>query len=69
MKIEISSELAIKIALLISTFISWVIFEETIIDRHGLHKYLPLYRFGNLCLYDITVFIILVAVLNKLKIT
>ena len=33
-------------------FMAWVMFEEWVIDRHGLDRYLPFYRVGNLCLYD-----------------
>lgn len=36
-------------------FISWVMFEELIIDRHNLDRLLPLYRYGNLCIYDATI--------------
>ena len=43
----------IKIISIISLFSLWVIFEETIIDRQGLWKYLPGYRYGCFCLWDI----------------
>lgn len=41
-------------------FIGWVMIEEFIIDRHNLDRFLPLYRFGNLCIYDVTVILLLV---------
>ncbi len=40
-------------------FLGWVTFAELIIDRHGLDKYLPYYRLGNLCPYDIVVIVAL----------
>ena len=42
-----------------TTFINaWVIFEETIVDRHGLWRYMPYYRVGLFCLWDAAVFAI-----------
>ncbi len=34
-------------------FNSWVLFEETVVDRHGLWQYMPLYRVGLFCAWDI----------------
>jgi hypothetical protein len=42
---------------------SFVLFEETVVDRQGLWKYLPGYDYGCFCLWDIgalVVFAILV---------
>ena len=42
-----------------TTFINaWVIFEETIVDRHGLWRYMPYYRVGLFCVWDAAVFAI-----------
>ena len=49
----------VKFASILGLFIGWIIFEEFIIDRHHLDRFLPLYRFGNLCIYDITVILLL----------
>jgi hypothetical protein len=40
-----------------TTFINaWIIFEETIVDRHGLWRYMPYYRVGLFCVWDVAVF-------------
>lgn len=47
---------------LATLFVGWVLFAEMIIDRHGYDRFLPLYRVGNLCLYDVAVLSLLVIV-------
>jgi len=42
-----------RMATMLSFYIAWVLFEELVIDRHGLDRFLPLYRVGNLCVYDL----------------
>lgn len=46
---------------LASIFIGWVLIAEFVIDRHDLDRFLPLYRVGNLCPYDLAVLLLLVA--------
>lgn len=46
---------------LATIFIGWVLIAEFVIDRHGLDRFLPLYRVGNLCLYDLVVLLLLAA--------
>ncbi len=36
-----------------SLFIGWVLFAELVIDRLGLDRFLPFYRVGRLCPYDL----------------
>lgn len=43
----------LRAAIVLTFFNTWVLFEETIIDRHGLWAYLPYYRYGQLCAWDI----------------
>ena len=50
-----SMPLAVRIATVLALFLAWVLFAELVIDRHGLDEYLPLYRVGNLCPWDIAV--------------
>lgn len=50
----------VKVATFATYFIGWVLFAEFIIDRHGLDRYLPFYRVGNLCVYDLGVAALLV---------
>ena len=56
-----------KIAVAITFINTWVIFEETIVDRHGLWRYMPFYRVGLFCAWDasvlaVTLLILLVSV-------
>ena len=44
-----------KIAIAITVLNAWVIFEETIVDRHGLWRYMPFYRVGLFCVWDAAV--------------
>ena len=45
-----------KIAIALTFLNTWVIFEETIVDRHGLWRYMPYYRVGSFCVWDAAVF-------------
>jgi len=45
-----------KIAIAMTFINTWVIFEETIVDRHGLWRYMPFYRVGLFCAWDAAVF-------------
>ena len=52
-----------KIAIAMTFMNAWVIFEETIVDRHGLWRYMPYYRVGLFCVWDAAVFAITLLVL------
>jgi hypothetical protein len=43
----------VKAAVVLTFFNTWVLFEETVIDRYGLWEYLPYYRMARLCAWDI----------------
>ena len=43
----------VKAAVVVTFFNSWVLFEETIVDRYGLWQYMPYYRVAKLCAWDI----------------
>ena len=47
-----------KIAIAMTFINAWVIFEETVVDRHGLWRYMPFYRVGLFCVWDAAVFTI-----------
>src|SRR5438132_6734239 len=47
-----------KIAIAMTFINTWVIFEETVVDRHGLWRYMPYYRVGLFCAWDALVFAI-----------
>jgi hypothetical protein len=43
----------VRFAVWLTFFNTWVLFEETIVDRYGLWEYMPYYRVGRLCSWDI----------------
>jgi hypothetical protein len=47
-----------RIAIAMTFINAWIIFEETIVDRHGLWRYMPYYRVGLFCVWDVAVFAI-----------
>lgn len=65
---EVSIELVIKITLAVTLFNTWVIIEETIIDRHKLWRYLPFYKIGNICVWDFIMAAAIIAFVWSLKI-
>src|SRR5688572_24310162 len=50
----------VRIAAALTVFNTWVLIAEFVIDRYGLDAYLPLYRYGDICLWDIAIIIALV---------
>ena len=44
-----------KIAFAVTFLNMWVIFEETVVDRHGLWRYMPYYKVGLFCVWDAAV--------------
>jgi hypothetical protein len=56
-----------KIAIATMFINTWVIFEETVVDQHGLWRYMPYYRVGLFCAWDaagfaVTLLLLLVSV-------
>ena len=49
----------VKVAVALTLFNSWVIFEETVVDRHGLWRYMPFYRVGDPCVWDLAAAILI----------
>jgi hypothetical protein len=47
------SPLTVKIAIAMTFINSWIIFEEIVVDRHGLWRYMPFYRVGLFCTWDV----------------
>ena len=55
-KIEFSQlNITTRIMVCVSMFMAWVLFAEFIIDRYGIHEYLPFYRFADICPYELVV--------------
>ena len=45
----------VRLAAALTVFNTWVLIAEFVIDRYGLDQHLPLYRYGDVCLWDIAV--------------
>jgi hypothetical protein len=43
---------SVKLAVVLTFFNTWVLFEETVVDRYGIWQYMPYYRVGRLCAWD-----------------
>ena len=52
--------LAVRIAVGLAFGTTWVFIEQLIIEPFGFSKYMPLYRVGGFCVYDLTVGLIIV---------
>jgi hypothetical protein len=52
-----------KIAIAMTFINTWVIFEETVVDRQGLWRYMPFYRVGLFCVWDAAVLAITLVIL------
>jgi len=52
--------LIVKIAVALTFFNSWVMFEEFVIDRWGLWQYLPLYKVGVFCAWDALAMLVII---------
>jgi len=49
----------VRFAVWLTFFNTWVLFEETVVDRYGLWEYMPYYRVGRLCSWDIGAMVLL----------
>lgn len=47
----------VRLAAALTLLNTWILIAEFVIDRYGLDEYLPLYRYGDVCLWDIGVII------------
>jgi len=53
-----------KIAIATTFINTWILFEETVVDRYGLWRYMPFYRVGLFCAWDAAVFAITLLLLG-----
>lgn len=44
--------LSVRVTTSLSMFMAWVLIAEFVIDRYGLDRHLPYYRYGDICVYD-----------------
>ncbi len=56
-----------KMAVGIAFLEAWVSLEQLVIEPTGLWHYMPFYRVGGFCVYDLTVTILVVAGLWRLS--
>ena len=49
----------VRIATVLTIFNTWVLIAEFVIDRYGFDEYLPFYRYGDVCLWEVALIIIL----------
>jgi hypothetical protein len=47
--------LIVKIAIAVTAINTWILFEEIVVDRYGLWRYMPYYRVGLFCVWDAAV--------------
>lgn len=47
--------LTAKVAVGVAFLNTWVLFEEIVVDRQGLWRYMPFYRVGDYCVWDLAV--------------
>jgi hypothetical protein len=50
-----SLRLIVKIAIALTAINTWILFEEIVVDRYGLWRYMPFYRVGLFCAWDFSV--------------
>jgi hypothetical protein len=50
----------VRLAAALTLLNTWILIAEFVIDRYGLDKYLPLYRYGDICVWDIAVILAIV---------
>jgi hypothetical protein len=51
----------VRVVVGLSLFNAWVSFEEFVVDRIGLWKYMPGYKVGRGCVWDLTVGALIIA--------
>ena len=49
----------VKASVFVSLLNAWVLFEEVVIDRHGLWRYLPFYKVGLFCVWDLAAILLI----------
>lgn len=50
----------VKVAVGITLFNAWILFAEVVVDRQGLWRYIPGYRVGLACTWDLFVAVLIV---------
>ena len=59
--------LFVRVLLGLATFNLWWSFEEFVVDRFGYWRYLPDYKFGRFCVWDLSVGLIIAVAVWQLS--
>ena len=51
----------VRVVVGLSLLNAWVSFEEFVVDRSGLWKYMPDYKVGRFCVWDLSVIALIIA--------
>jgi len=49
----------LRVGLALTFFNSWVLFEETVVDRLGWWRHMPCYRVGRFCEWDVAAIVVI----------
>jgi hypothetical protein len=49
----------VRLSVALTLFNSWVLFEETVVDRLGWWRYMPCYRVGRFCEWDVAAILVI----------
>jgi hypothetical protein len=55
----------VKAAVWLTLLDAWVLFEEVVVDRVGVWKYMPLYRVGAFCTWDAAATIVISLIVSR----
>jgi hypothetical protein len=47
----------VRVAAALTLLNTWILIAEFVIDRYGLDDFLPFYKYGDICIWDIVIFI------------
>jgi len=59
--------MVVKVATGVAFFTLWMCLEEFVIDRSGFWRYMPYYKKGDACVWDLAVFLLIVTGLWRLS--
>ena len=52
----------LRVGLALTLFNSWVLFEETVVDRLEWWRYMPCYRVGHFCEWDVAAIVVILTI-------
>ena len=52
----------VRVAVALTLLNSWVLFEEIVVDRLGWWRYMPCYRVGRFCEWDVAAILVILVV-------